>query len=85
MIDLNDDNDPMLFSVTLPSGKLICQYMEVLATVQGMTDKEPTIEHVVRAIRESSRTPEVAKATPDAMLVAAWQRMSKAVDAQGNG
>jgi hypothetical protein len=85
MIDLNDDNDPMLFAVTLPIGKLVCQYMEVVASVQGITDKEPTMENIVRAIREASRTPDVAKSAPDAVLVAAWQRMSKAVDAQGNG
>lgn len=87
MIDLNDENDPMLFSITLPNGKLIVQYMEVISTVQAIISgsAEPGIPEICRAIRESSRTPDVAKNATDAVLTAAWARMTQAVNSAGNG
>jgi hypothetical protein len=87
MIDLNDENDPMLFAVTLPNGRLIVQYMEVVATIQGMVanGSDPGIPEVCRAIRDMSRTPEVAKGASDAVLTAAWARMTQAVNSAGNG
>ena len=87
MIDLNDENDPMLFAVTLPNGRLIVQYMEVVATIQGMVANgaDPGIPEVCRAIRDMSRTPEVAKGASDAVLTAAWARMTQAVNSAGNG
>lgn len=87
MIDLNDENDPMLFAVTLPNGRLIVQYMEVVSTIQGIISgsTDPGIPEICRAIRECSRTPEVAKNASDAMLTAAWARMTQAVNSAGNG
>lgn len=87
MIDLSDDNDPMLFAVTIPNGRLIVQYMEILAAVQARvgSDAQPDVANVVSAMREHSRTPEVAKAATDAVLVAAWHRMTAAVTKSGNG
>jgi hypothetical protein len=86
MIDLNDENDPMLFAVNVPAGRLVVQYMEVLATVQaGMTPgSDPTTAQVATGIREASRTPDVAAASSDAILMAAWHRMTTAVQKQGN-
>jgi len=87
MIDLSEDNDPMLFAVGLPCGRLVVQYMEILATVQASVQGgvEPSTNDVVKAIRESSRTPDVAQAATDAMLVAAWHRMTTKVSTAGNG
>jgi len=86
MIEFNDDNDPMLFAMTVPAGRLIVQYMEVLATAQaGMVNgAEPNIQQIAEAIRSASRTPDVAKASTDAHLIAAWHRMTLAVQKQGN-
>lgn len=87
MIDLSDDNDPMLFKITLPNGALIVQYMEVLATIQASMapNAEPSSASVVKAIRESSRTPPIAANASDAVLIAAWHRMTTAVTTMGNG
>lgn len=85
MIELNDDNDPLLFAVTLPNGRLICQYMEVVATVQALAPNngEPGVDVMVEAIRKSSRTPDVAAAANASHLIAAWHRMTKAMEAAG--
>jgi hypothetical protein len=85
MIELNDDNDPLLFAIRLPNGTLICQYMEIVATVQALApnNMDPSMETVVAAIRKSARTPEVAKAADDSVLIAAWHRMTKAMEASG--
>lgn len=87
MIELNDETDPMLFSVEIPSGKLVCQYMEIVSAMQGIipTGTDPNQTHIVRAIRECTRTPEVAAAASDHVLTAAWARMTRAVQAAGNG
>lgn len=87
MIELNDDNDPMLFSVTLPMGRLIVQYMEVLSHIHaGMSpEAQPSTAEIADGIRKASRTPDVAAAAPDAMLIAAWARMSARVTQAGNG
>lgn len=86
MHDLTDDNDPMLFGMTLPSGRLVIQYMEVLAAVQASLPEnaEPKPADIVRGMRETARTPDTARAATDAMLVAAWHRMTVAVQAAGN-
>ena len=86
MIDLSDDNDPMLFAISLPQGKLVLQFMEVVAHIQATQNPatEPTPESIVAAIRKASRTPEVAGAVPDHVLIAAWHRVNKAVEAAGN-
>ena len=86
MIDLSDDNDPMLFAVTLPNGRLVVQYMEVLTTVQeaiGLST-EPKVSDICNGIRKGCRTPEVAEGATDAHLIAAWHRMTSAVQAAGN-
>lgn len=85
MIELTNDNDPLLFSVTLPIGNLICQYMEVVVTIQAIcpTSSEPTADMVVQAIRKSSRTPEIAAAANDEWIISAWHRMTKALEASG--
>ena len=86
MIDLNDDNDPMLFAITLPQGKLIVQYMEVLTGVQAACNGvEPSTKDIIAAIRLCARTQDVASAAPDHVLLAAWARMTTAVQNAGNG
>lgn len=85
MIDLNNDNDPLLFSIELPKGRLICQYMEIVATVQAIapSNAEPDISVIIKAIRQASRSPEVTEASENAHLVAAWYRMTKAMESAG--
>lgn len=87
MIELNDDNDPMLFAIGLPNGRLIIQFMEVVATLQAVVPQgaEPSPHHIVDAIRKSSRTPEVAATASDAMLAAAYHRIAMAVEREGKG
>lgn len=87
MKELNDDNDPMLFGMTLPCGRVVIQYMEVLAAVQASVPDggDPKPADIVKAIRETSRTPETAALASDAMLVAAWHRMTVAIEKSGNG
>jgi len=86
MINLSDDNDPMLFAVSLPQGTLILQFMEVAAAIAASQrpDAEPTQADVLAAIRTASRTPDVAGALPDNVLIAAWHRINKAVETAGN-
>lgn len=87
MIELNDDNDHLLFSVTMPSGRLILQYMEVLAYAQSnlKPDAQAELADIVSAIRTTARTKEVAAAASDHELKAAWVRITKAVETAGNG
>jgi hypothetical protein len=87
MIDLNDDNDPMLFAVNTPNGQLIVQYMEVVANLQHVmvNGQDPTPADICAAIRSTSRTPAVASTASDAVLFAAWHRMSTRVNEKGNG
>lgn len=86
MIHLSDEDDPMLFSLALPSGQLIVQYMEVLALLQAKVPAgtDPTPGQIVEGLREACRTPEVAKQASDHVLLAAWARMSGRVQAAGN-
>jgi hypothetical protein len=86
MINLSDEDDPMLFGLTLPQGQLVVQYMEVLAMLQTKVaaGTDPTTAQIVECLRESSRTPEVAVKAPDHVLLAAWARMSNRVQAAGN-
>lgn len=89
MIDLNDENDPILFAIALPNGKLVLQFMEVIseihATMPAGTDKEAQIptDLLCKAIRRVARTPLVAANAPDHQLVAAWGRMAQAVESSG--
>lgn len=86
MIELNDDNDPQLFAVTLPSGRLILQYMEVGAILNALAGgNAPTQEQVVRAVREGARTKDVAASATEAELFAAFERVARRVQQQGNG
>lgn len=86
MIDLSDDNDPMLFAVQVPAGKLVLQYMEAVAALQAMNrqGEDPTPADIVKAIRETTRTPDVGKSATDQQLIAAWHRMTVAIQKQGN-
>lgn len=86
MIDLNDDNDPYLFAVTFPGGKLVVQYMEVLAAMREaiVADATPTSEDIVAAVRKASRTPDLAGNLADYEIIAAWHRMTKAMEKAGN-
>lgn len=86
MIDLNDDNDPMLFKVSVPNGQLLVQYMEVVHTLQasGSADPNPSADKIVAAIRRAARTPEVARDASDATLIAVWYRMTMMVGKTGN-
>lgn len=83
MIDLNSDNDPLLFRVEIPTGSLILQWTEVLAAI-GTKQEQPGIEEVAAAMRKMARTPEVAAAASDAVLFAVFVRIAKAVEKQGN-
>jgi hypothetical protein len=86
MIDLNAENDPLLFSISVPSGRLVVQWMEVIAAIQKSgIDKEPTLEQVCDAMRKVSRTPEVSNSASDEALFAAFARMAAAADKAGNG
>ena len=87
MINLTDDNDPLLFSAEVPAGRIVVQYMEVLASAQaGLTPgTEPTLAQIATHMREACRTPEVAKNSSDAVLIALWHRMTAAMQTQGNG
>lgn len=84
MIDLNDQNDPLLFKVTLPGGDLIVQWTELIATLAPKADQNPGVGEVAAAIRKVSRTPEVAAAATDATLFAVFARIGKAVESSGN-
>lgn len=87
MKNLNDDNDPLLFAIDLPAGKLIVQYLEVMAAVQAAMPsdkKEPDPAIVLKCLRECSRTPDVAKSLSDPMLLAAWMRVMQAAESAGN-
>jgi hypothetical protein len=86
MIDLNDDNDPMLFRATCAAGVLVFQYMEVVFTLQGggNIDANPDSQKIIAAMRQASRTPDIAKQAEDAVLMAIWHRMSIAVNNSKN-
>jgi len=86
MIDLNDENDPMLFAITVPAGRLILQFMEIIATINATAKSpaEPTNSEIVDAIRQSSRTPDVAAASTDAILVSVFYRVTTAAQKAGN-
>lgn len=87
MIELNDDNDPMLFCIGFPQGRLICQLHEVVSFLESSVPQggTPTKAHVIDAIRKTSRTPDVALALPDEMLFAAYTRMCVHAEKSGKG
>ena len=87
MVNLTNDNDPMLFSVELPNGeRLVLQFMEIFADLQTqMGTAEPTTAQVISTIRRMSRTPDAAASASDAVLMAVWHRVSTAVGQAGNG
>jgi hypothetical protein len=84
MIDLNSDNDPLLFRVGLPNGALIVQWTEVIAALAVKGGTEQGVPEVCAAIRKVARTPEVAAQASDEALFAAFARMGKAVEQAGN-
>lgn len=85
-IELNETDDPMLFAVSVPAGRLVFQFTEVTATLQGMTQngEQPGVPELARAMREACRTPEVAKNATDAQLFAAYARAAQRVEQAGN-
>ena len=85
-IELTDEDDPMLFAVTVPAGRLIFQFNEVTVTLQAISPPQgqPGLPEIARALRESSRTPDVAAASSEAQLFAAYARAAKRVDTAGN-
>lgn len=85
MIDLTENDDPMLFRLQTPAGALVMQWNEVIACLSKLgTQAEPSVADVAAAIRKVSRTPEVAAGCSDEILFAAFARVSKAVDQAGN-
>lgn len=84
MIDLNEDNDPLLFRVQIPTGALIVQWTEVCAAAQPSSDAKPTVKDLAAAVRKVSRTPDVAASATDEVLVAVCERIAKAIKNAGN-
>jgi hypothetical protein len=87
VIDLTEDNDPMLFRIAVPSGSLIVQWNELVAAVQKRNQfgqNQPTVADIAESIRAVSRTPEVAANAADEVLFAAFARLGKAVTNAGN-
>ncbi len=84
MIDLNENDDPLLFRAQVPAGSLIVQWNEMLAVLAKPAAGEPGVQDVAAAIRKVSRTPEVATQSTDEVLFAVFARMGKAVEAAGN-
>jgi len=84
MIDLNDQNDPLLFKVTIPSGDLIVQWTEVVAALAPQASENPGVGDVAAAIRKVARTPDVAASATDEILFAVFARIGKAVERAGN-
>jgi hypothetical protein len=85
MIDLNDENDALLFACTIPAGRLIVQFHEVVAALESRCQgADPSTADLVAVIKEVSRTPDVACMATDAQLVAVWTRIAKAAQTAGN-
>jgi|LakMenEpi03Aug12_release.lakeMendotaPanAssembly.Ray.scaffolds.fasta_scaffold716330_3 hypothetical protein len=85
MIDLNDENDPLLFACSIPAGRIIVQFHEVVAALEAKCQgKEPSTEDLVAVLKEVSRTPDVASMATDAQLIAVWTRIAKAAQSAGN-
>ena len=85
-IELTEADDPLLFAVTVPAGRLVFQFNEVTATLQAVQqpNTQPGVEDLARAMRESCRTPEVAKEATAAQLFAAYVRAAQRVEQAGN-
>ncbi len=84
MIDLNENDDPLLFRAQVPAGSLVIQWTEVLAALAKPGQQEPGVQDVAQAIRKVSRTPEVAAESTDEILFAVFARAAKAVERAGN-
>lgn len=86
-IELTEDDDPLLFAVTIPAGRLVFQFNEVTATLQAIMggNEQPGMAELARAMRESCRSPQVAKEATDAQLFAAYARAAQRVEQAGNG
>lgn len=84
MIDLNDNDDPLLFAADLGTGKFIFQYTEVVAALGGISKDQPEVRDVAVAMRKMSRTPEIAAQITDEKLFALFVRVAKMVEKQGN-
>jgi hypothetical protein len=83
MIELKDENDPLLFRVQIPTGSLIVQWTEVCAAAQ-QADRAPTVADLANAVRKVARTPEVAASATDEMLVAVCERIARTLKNAGN-
>lgn len=85
-VTLSDSDDPLLFDVPVPAGRLVFQFNEVTATLQAIVppNGQSGVPEIARAMREGCRTTEIAAASTDAQLFAAWARVYKLVDAAGN-
>lgn len=84
MIDLNEDNDPLLFRIQIPSGALVVQWTEVCAAVHQEPGKTPGVSEMAAAVRKVARTPDVAADATDEVLVAVCERIAKAIKNAGN-
>lgn len=84
MIDLNENDDPLLFRAQVPAGSLVMQWTEVLAALAKPGQGEPSVQDVAAAIRKVARTPEVAAGSTDEILFAVFARAAKAVERAGN-
>lgn len=86
MIELNDDNDPYLFAVTLPSGRIVIQYLEVLCALKELMPdgREPNVDELAAAIRKAARTKEAAASATAAELFSAWVRVNARATELGN-
>jgi hypothetical protein len=82
MIDLNSDNDPLLFRAELPVGVIIVQFHEIIAAIGRKDDYE--IADVTAAMRKVARTPETAAAASDEQLFGLFIRIKNAAERSGN-
>jgi len=84
-INLTDDDDPLLFNLSLPEGQLVLQWAEVLAALQkANVTGAPEVGQVADAIRRVARSKDVAACCSDERLFAAFARIGKAAEASGN-
>jgi hypothetical protein len=84
MIDLTEDNDPMLFRIQIPTGSLIVQWTEVCAAAQPSGNAQPTVADLASAVRKVTRTPDVAAKATDEVLVAVCERIARTLKHSGN-
>ena len=85
MIELTNENDPLLFCVTMPDdSRLVVQWNECLASIQKMNiEGEPSVEQISQALRSSARTKDIAARSSDESLFAVFARIVEALDKTG--